>query len=51
MTNGDDSVFVKLAADNGNFYSVSRVFAALTSSQELYGLLQILKHLGRITQG
>lgn len=50
MTNGDDSVFVKLEANQGRRYNLSRVFAALTSDQELDGVLQILKHLGQVLQ-
>lgn len=50
MTNGDDSVFVKLEAAQGRRYNLSRVFAALTSNQELDGVLQILKHLGQVLQ-
>lgn len=45
MTNGDDSVFVKLAQTPNRQYNFSRVFAALTSNQELYGVLQILKRI------
>jgi hypothetical protein len=48
MTNGDDSVFVKLEATQGGRYNLSRVFAALTSNQELDGVLQILKRLGQV---
>lgn len=47
MTNGDDSVFVKLSKQDG-FYTVSRVFSALTSTQELHTVLQILKHLSQV---
>ncbi len=47
MTNGDDSAFVKLEASAGGRYNVSRGFAALTSNQELYGILQILKRMGQ----
>lgn len=50
MTNGDDSVFVKLEAKAGRRYNVSRVFAALTSDQELYAILQILKRLTQVIQ-
>ncbi|MBD2111504.1 MULTISPECIES: type I restriction endonuclease subunit R [Cyanophyceae] len=50
MTNGDDSVFVKLEANQGRRYNLSRVFAALTSNQELDGVLQILKYLGQVLQ-
>ena len=48
MTNGDDSVFVKLTRSTERQYNFSRVFAALTSNQELQGILQILKQLGQM---
>lgn len=48
MTNGDDSVFVKLDQIAGRQYNFSRSFAALASNQELYEILQILKHLAQI---
>jgi hypothetical protein len=48
MTNGDDSVFVKLTRSTGGQYNFSRVFAALTSNQELYGTLQILKRISQV---
>ncbi|MBT9314516.1 type I restriction endonuclease subunit R [Leptothoe spongobia] len=48
MTNGDSSVFVKLARASGGEYNFSRVFAALTSNQELYGILQVLKRIGQV---
>lgn len=50
MTNGDDSVFVKLDANASGQYNVSRVFAALTSNHELYAILQILKRLSQVIQ-
>jgi hypothetical protein len=50
MTNGDDSVFVKLETRDGGQYNVSRVFAALTSNQELHSILQILKRLSQVIQ-
>lgn len=50
MTNGDDSVFVKLEAAQSRRYNLSRVYAALTSDQELEGVLKILKHLGQALQ-
>jgi hypothetical protein len=46
MTNGDESVFVKLTQADGRQYGISRPFAALVSNQELYGILQGLKRLG-----
>lgn len=48
MTNGDSSVFVKLTQSDGGKYDFSTVFAALTSDQELYHILQVLKGLGQI---
>lgn len=48
MTNGDDSVFVKLDQVAGRRYNFSRSFAALASNQELCEVLQILKHLAQI---
>jgi hypothetical protein len=45
MTNGDESVFVKLTQVDGRRYSISRPLAALVSNQELYGVLQGLKRL------
>jgi hypothetical protein len=50
MTNGDDSVFVKLAQTQGGQYNFSRVFAALTSNQELYGVLQVLKRIRQVVE-
>ena len=52
MTNGDNSVFVKLRqaetpTESGR-YNFSRVFATLTSIQELQGVLQGLKQLGTL---
>ena len=48
MTNGDNSVFVKLTQTAGPQYSVSRVFAALTANSELRSVLQILKRIAQI---
>jgi len=48
MTNGDESVFVKLTQTEGKLYTCSRVFAALTSTQELHQLLQGLKRIGQM---
>jgi hypothetical protein len=48
MTNGDDSVFVKLSQVEGRQYNISRVFAALTSVQELQKILQGLKQLSHV---
>lgn len=48
MTNGDESVFVKLDRVAERQYNFSRSFAALTSNQELYEVLQILKHLAQV---
>ncbi|MGD1852671.1 MAG: hypothetical protein ACFB2W_00330 [Leptolyngbyaceae cyanobacterium] len=48
MTNGDNSVFVKLSRLMGGEYNFSRVFAAITSNQELYEILQILRRIGQV---
>ncbi|MEL6402644.1 MAG: hypothetical protein AAFR26_26745 [Cyanobacteria bacterium J06626_4] len=48
MTNWDDSIFVKLAQTEERQYNFSRAFAALASHQELEGILQGLKQLGRV---
>lgn len=48
MTNGDDSVFVKVKRGEGSGYTVSRVYSALTSVEELHSILQRLKYLGQI---
>ncbi|MBE9113595.1 type I restriction endonuclease subunit R [Nodosilinea sp. LEGE 07298] len=50
MTNGDDSVFVKLQKGTNGVYSVSRVFSALTSIHELYRVLQVLKWFGQVIE-
>ncbi len=47
MTNGDDSVFVKLEQGETKQYNFSRSFAALASEQELHTVLQILKRLSK----
>jgi len=50
MTNGDEIVFVKLIQAENRQYSLSRVFAPFTSSQELYRVFQILKRISRESQ-
>ena len=45
VTNGDNSVFVKLTQTKGRQYNVSRPFAALASMAELQAILQILKQM------
>ena len=50
MTNRDDSVFVKLSQVEGKRYTVSRVFAALTSVQELQDILKGLKQLSNVVK-
>ncbi|NJL45114.1 MAG: type I restriction endonuclease subunit R [Leptolyngbyaceae cyanobacterium SM2_3_12] len=50
MTNGDDSVFVKLTQTSERQYNFSRGFAALTSNQELYGILQVLKQIQQVVE-
>ncbi|NEZ67836.1 hypothetical protein D0962_34635 [Leptolyngbyaceae cyanobacterium CCMR0082] len=48
MTNDDNSVFVKVARSQGGKYNFSRVFAAMTSDQELCEILQILRRIGQV---
>ena len=48
ITNGDSSVFIKLTQKAPLQYNFSRVFAALTSSQELYTILQVLKRISQV---
>jgi hypothetical protein len=48
VTNGDEIVFVKLSANNGKYYALSRVFAPFTSNRELDNALQILKRIGQV---
>ncbi|MGB5971310.1 MAG: type I restriction endonuclease [Spirulinaceae cyanobacterium] len=45
MTNGDDILFLKLVQADHRQYSLSRVFAAFVSNQELYSVWQILKSI------
>jgi hypothetical protein len=45
VTNGDDILLVKLRA-NVHDYALSRIFAPFISREELYRVLQILKHIG-----
>ncbi|WP_088892976.1 type I restriction endonuclease subunit R [Leptolyngbya ohadii] len=47
VTNGDDILFVKLVQTESRRYALSRVFAPLTSRQELYSVLQILKRMSQ----
>ncbi|WP_254721767.1 hypothetical protein [Kovacikia minuta] len=52
VTNGDDILFVKLVQTEPRLYALSRVFAPLISSQEVYSVLQILKRIRqRIGEG
>ncbi|MDB9418859.1 hypothetical protein [Microcystis aeruginosa] len=44
VTNGDDLLFVKLRA-NAHHYALSRIFAPFISREEIYKVLQILKHI------
>ncbi|MEA5448152.1 type I restriction endonuclease subunit R [Leptolyngbya sp. CCNP1308] len=46
LTNGDDVLFVKLATQPINQYSLSRVFSLYTLPEELQVALQILKRIG-----
>ena len=48
MTNGDESVLIKLTQTGERLYDVSRSFGALASMQELQQLLQVLKQLGQV---
>jgi len=48
MTNGDDILFVKLTQTDPRQYDVSRVFTPLSSKQELYSVLQVLKRISRL---
>jgi hypothetical protein len=48
VTNGDDILFVKLGQTEQRYYSLSRILAPFTSSRELYGALQVLKHVGQV---
>ncbi len=50
VTNGDEILFVKLRSGDRPTYAVSRVFSPFVSSRELYGSLQVLKHLGAIVR-
>ena len=50
VTNGDDIFFIKLQQQPNKQYALSRVFAPLTSKQELYSALQILKQIGGVVQ-
>jgi len=45
LTNGDEIVFVKVAAD---FYSVSRIFSPVVAEAELVTVLQVLKQLSHL---
>lgn len=46
LTNGDDVLFVKLAAQTGSQYGLSRAFSLYTLPEELQAVLQILKRIG-----
>ncbi|WP_427159247.1 type I restriction endonuclease [Aliinostoc sp. HNIBRCY26] len=46
VTNGDDVLFIKLQQQDISQYDLSRVFAPLSSKQEMYTILQILKRIG-----
>ncbi|MEO1095567.1 MAG: type I restriction endonuclease subunit R [Cyanobacteria bacterium J06638_28] len=48
MTNGDDSVFVKVSQTGSGLYNFSRSFAAFVSDQELCGILKGLKRLSSV---
>ncbi|AUT01195.1 type I restriction endonuclease subunit R [Nostoc sp. CENA543] len=46
VTNGDDVLFIKLQQQDIPQYDLSSVFAPLSSKQEMYTILQILKRIG-----
>ena len=46
LTNGDDVLFVKLAAQTNPQYGLSRAFSLYTLPEELQAVLQILKRIG-----
>ncbi|MGF1604594.1 MAG: type I restriction enzyme HsdR N-terminal domain-containing protein [Thermosynechococcaceae cyanobacterium] len=48
ITNGDDSVFIKLTQTDRRQYNFSRSFSALTSNQELCSILQVLKRIAKV---
>jgi hypothetical protein len=50
VTNGDEILFIKLLQGEPGHYDFSRVFSPLSSRQELYGVVQILKGLAQVIQ-
>jgi hypothetical protein len=50
VTNGDEILFIKLLQSKPGHYDFSRVFSPLSSRQELYGAVQILKGLAQVIQ-
>lgn len=50
VTNGDDVLFIKLQQTDVFQYDLSRVFAPLSSKQEMYTILQIMKRIAQKIQ-
>lgn len=50
MTNGDESVFVKVDQANQKLYTVSRSFTTQASIQELYATFRGLKGIARVVR-
>ena len=48
VTNGDGIIFVKLSQQGTPQYDISRVFSTAPLRNELYDVLQILKHIGQL---
>ena len=48
VTNGDGIIFVKLSQQGTPQYDISRVFSPAPLRNELYDVLQILKHIGQL---
>lgn len=48
VTNGDGIIFVKLSQQGTPQYDISRVFSPTPLRNELYAVLQILKHTGQL---
>ncbi len=50
MTNGDETLFVKLTHADTPQYDLSRLFASFASNRELYRVVRILKQIGCIAR-
>lgn len=48
LANGREFVFVKLTQQDTPQYSLSKAFSILTPKQDLYNVLHLLKHIGRL---